>query len=79
MWFRNLQIYRVQLKINTAGSWANVVSYDVKHNDEVKAACEVLAKAQGRNVRFKILDAEGGTIELYGPTKPSGITCWHEP
>lgn len=70
---------RVQLKINTAGSWANVISYDVKHYDVVKAACEVLAKAQGRNVHFKIVDAEGGTIELYGPTKPSGIVCWHAP
>jgi len=70
---------RVQLKINTAGSWANVISYPVDRYVEVKEACEVLAEAQGRNVRFKIVDAEGGTIELYGPTKPSGIICWHEP
>lgn len=70
---------RVLLKINTAGSWANVVSYDVARYDEVKAACEVLASASGRSVRFKILDADGGVIEQYGPTKPNGQTCWHSP
>ncbi len=70
---------RVQIKVNTAGSWANVVSCSVAHYAEVKVALEVLAKAQGRNVRFKILDAEGGVIELYGPTKPRGCVCWHAP
>lgn len=70
---------RVLLKINTAGSWANVVSYNVAHYDEAKAACEVLAKAHGRSIRFKILDAAGGVIEQYGPTKPNGHICWHEP
>ena len=70
---------RVLLKVNTAGSWANVVSYAFARNDEVKAACEVLASASGRSIRFKFLDAEGGVIELYGPTKPSGRVCWHAP
>jgi hypothetical protein len=70
---------RVLLKVNTAGSWANVVSYDVARYDEVKAAAEVLAKANGRSIRFKILDADGGVIEQYGPTKPNGLICWHEP
>lgn len=70
---------RVLLKVNTAGSWANVVSYDVARYDEVKAAVEVLAKAHGRSIRFKILDAAGGVIECYGPTKPSGLCAWHAP
>lgn len=70
---------RVQLKINTAGSWANVGSYKVEYYCAVKAACEVLANALGSNVRFKIVDAEGGVIEQYGPIKLSGHICWHAP
>lgn len=77
--FREKDFSRVLLKINTAGSWANVVSFDVARLDEVKAACVVLANAQGRSVRFKILDAEGGVIEQYGPVKPHGHVSWHEP
>lgn len=68
---------KVLFKVNTSGSWANLVLVDYDRYEAVKAACEVIAGA-GR-VRFKVLDADGGIIEQYGPTKPSGISKWHKP
>lgn len=71
---------KVQFKVNCSGSWANLVLCDVGRYDEVKAACEVIAKsAAAGGVRFRACDAEGGVIEQYGPTRPNGINQWHEP
>lgn len=63
MWFRNLQIYRLPTP------WAMTAD----------ALREQLARCHGGSIRFKVVDADGGVIEQYGPTKPNGITCWHEP
>ncbi len=68
---------RVSFKINVSGSWASLVTCDSELIDEVKAACEAIAKA-GNGAKFKILDACGGEIESYGYNKRTGLTCWHQ-
>lgn len=68
---------RVQFKINTAGSWANLVTVRAGQYEQVKAALEALAKASIFRPRFKALDADGGVIETYGPVRPSGVYAWH--
>ena len=70
---------RVQVKIKVAGSWANLVYCSVDHYDEVKLTCEQLAKIHQGSINFKIVDADGGTIEQYTPKPPNGKREWHEP
>jgi hypothetical protein len=70
---------KVMFKVNTSGSWANIALVNYGQYDAVKAACEVIAKASTGRIRFKVLDAEGGVTEEYGPTPPNGISEWHEP
>lgn len=69
---------KVTFKVNAAGSWAKLVTVDISRIDEVKAACAVIGNGTG--VRFKYVDAEGGTIEQFGyvQTGTHGY-CWHEP
>lgn len=69
---------RVKFKINVSGSWASLVTCDTDRMDEVKAACETIAKA-GNGAKFKILDADGGEIESYDWDKRGGGVCWHAP
>jgi hypothetical protein len=66
---------RVTFKINTSGSWANLVTCDAVLIDEVKAACETIALA-GNGAKFKILDDAGGEIESYGCDSRKGHTGW---
>lgn len=69
---------RVAFKVNVSGSWANLVTCDTDRIDEVKAACETIAKA-GNGAKFKILDAAGGEIEYYGPNRRGGgLSKWQE-
>lgn len=70
---------RVMFKVNVSGSWANVCYCPAARYDEAKVACEELARCHGGSIRFKVVDADGGVIELYGPTKPSGVYGWHAP
>ncbi|MDO8934209.1 MAG: hypothetical protein Q7U97_17605 [Rhodocyclaceae bacterium] len=67
---------RVTFKVNSSGSWANLVTCDAGRYDEVKKACEVIAKAG--HVKFKALDADGGELEYYG-SDGRGSYGWHEP
>ena len=68
---------RVAFKVNASGSWANLVTVSTERYDEVKKACEVIAVAGGKRIRFKALDAEGGTLEEY--SYDGGAYRWHEP
>lgn len=68
---------RVTFKVNAAGSWATLVTCDADRIDEVKKACETIARA-GR-VKFKYVDAEGGVLEDYGYDRRNGTYRWHEP
>ena len=69
---------RVTFKVNVSGSWANLVTCDTDRIDDVKAACETIAKA-GNGAKFKILDAVGGEIEYYGYDRRNGCTHWAVP
>jgi len=69
----------VQFKVNVSGSWANLVYCHADQYDQVKEACTSLAKANRGSIRFKSVDAAGGTIEQYGPVPPNGQNVWHEP
>jgi hypothetical protein len=72
---RDPDFSKVTFKVNAAGSWANLVTCDAVRIDEVKKACEVIAK--GSRIKFKYVDADGGTCEVYGWN--GAATCWHEP
>ncbi len=71
---------RLYIKVNTAGSWANLVSCEPGRIEYVKSACESLAVAGGGHMKFKICDADGMLIEQYNhipePGRPFG---WHRP
>lgn len=70
---RDRDFTRVTFKVNTAGSWANLCTCDGDRIDEVKAACEIIAKA-GR-AKFKYVDADGGVIEEYN----GRVDVWRTP
>lgn len=70
---------RIQIKVNVSGSWANLINCNSQDEKAVKAACEALAKFHRGSIRFKVLDADGGVIEQYGPMPPNGFYRWHEP
>lgn len=46
----------LQLKVNSRGSWANVLSFQPDQLGAVKAACVTLASAAGGQASFKIVD-----------------------
>lgn len=68
---------RVTVKVNCSGSWANLAICSTDECDKVKAACEAIGSAVASPIKFKIVDADGGTIEEYSPVQ--GKRCWHEP
>lgn len=52
---------RYQIKVNTAGSWANLCSCPPEKLDAAKAACEQLAGVLDHGIAFKVVDAASGT------------------
>lgn len=75
---RDPDFSKVTFKVNASGSWANLVTCDVERIDEVKKACEVLAK--GSRIKFKYVDSDGGTIEIYDYVQNGRHGYyWHEP
>lgn len=63
---------RYQIKVNTAGSWANLVSCPRDRLDAVKAACEALAAVCNHGIAFKAVDAASGDIVARFNNKPHG-------
>ncbi len=56
----------IQIKVNSSGSWANLITCNSGQYRDVKAACEILAKASKGPVSFKAFDtASGELIEFY--------------
>lgn len=53
---------RYVIKVNTAGSWANLVSCPPDKLDAVKVACEGLAACLDHGIAFKVLDAATGAV-----------------
>ena len=48
---------RYQIKVNTAGSWANLCSCPPDKLDAVKESCAVLAAHLDHGIAFKVIDA----------------------
>lgn len=70
---------RCQLKVNAAGSWANVLTLTTEDYDRVKTACLTLAECAEGRVRFKLLDADGGILEVLDYDRDAHATHWHAP
>lgn len=71
-----------QLKVNAAGSWANVLNVTSQDYDRVKTACLMLAECAVGRLKFKLLDAEGGILEMLdvGPGDVDGYNlAWRQP
>lgn len=64
---------KFQLKVNAAGSWANVGSFDVGDEEGVKAACLTLAEKSKGRVKFKTMDAAGGNLEMLSYAIAGGL------
>lgn len=71
-----------QLKVNAAGSWANVANVTSNDYDRVKTACMILAECAIGRLKFKLLDADGGILEMLDVGR-GGIDgyelAWREP
>lgn len=50
------------LKANVRGSWSNVMSFHLKDESDVKAACVILVKAAHWRLSFKLEDSSGVQI-----------------
>lgn len=72
---------RYQIKVNTAGSWANLCSCPPDKLDAVKVACEQLAAILDHGIAFKVIDAASeATVAAFNtrprPGEPHG---WYVP
>lgn len=66
-----------ELKVNAAGSWAKVGSFNVADEVAVKMACLTLAENCRHRVKFKTMDADGGELEMLS-YKTNGGLCWRD-
>lgn len=66
---------KVTLKLNAAGSWANVGVFRADDYDRVKTACLILAECATGRLKFKLLDAAGGELEFLS-TGIMGVPQW---
>lgn len=55
-----MEIYR-HLRVNSRGSWTNVLSFPIERQKQIKDACETLVIASQGKVSFKIVDDKGVT------------------
>lgn len=63
----------LQIKVNTAGSWANLVSFAPTRLGEVKAACEQLAAHHLGPIAFKVIDGDTSqTLEQFNSIPRAG-------
>lgn len=70
---------RIQIKVNTAGSWANLIHCDATRFAAAKAACAGLAEAHLGLIRFKALDEAGDVIEQYDDYVRGSGPRWYKP
>ena len=70
---------RYQIKINTAGSWANLCSCPAEKLDGVKAACELLAAQLDHGIVFKVIDCktEATVAQFNSRPKAGQPHGWH--
>lgn len=71
----------LQIKVNVAGSWANLVTVAPKRLGEVKTACEQLAAAHLGPISFKVVDGDTGTTveKLSQPPRAGEPHGWYTP
>ena len=72
---------RYAVKVNAAGSWANLVSCPPDRLDAVMEACHQLASLLDHGIAFKVIDCQTErVIALYNnrprASEPHG---WHQP
>lgn len=72
---------RYEIKVNTRGSWANLVSCPPDKLDAVKDACAQLAFYLDHGIAFKVIDAASGTTVWSFNNRPSSGEPhgWHIP
>ena len=72
---------RYAVKVNAAGSWANLVSCPPERLEAVKAACEQLASACDHGLAFKVIDCKTEQVtEMYNSRPRAGEPYgWHIP
>lgn len=69
----------IQIKINVAGSWANLVRCAPVRLGEVKAACEALATAHLGPVSFKALDGDTVIEQFSSQPRQGEPHGWYSP
>lgn len=50
------------LKANSRGSWTNVLQFDEDNAFDIYHACEILLRASGATVSFKVTNDAGVTL-----------------
>lgn len=72
---------RYDIKVNTRGSWGNLVSCPPERLDAVKAACESLAFALDHGIAFKVIDCKTEQVVALFNNKPRAGQPhgWHVP
>ncbi len=72
---------RYEIKVNTRGSWANLVSCPPDKLDAVKDACAQLAFYLDHGIAFKVIDAASGNVVAHFNNKPRAGEPhgWYQP
>lgn len=72
---------RYQVKVNTAGSWANLLSCPPEKLDAVMDACHQLARLLDHGIAFKVLDCTTEKLVAAYNSRPRSNEPhgWHQP
>lgn len=72
---------RYQIKVNSSGSWANLVSCPPDKLDAVKEACHQLARLLDHGIAFKVLDCASEQVVAFYNSHPrhGEPHGWHVP
>lgn len=66
----------MKLQINDSGGWRNVMSFDAEKEDRVRFAAQALASLGERNVKLRILDADGNVTAHHQPGHGWETPAW---
>lgn len=71
----------LQVKVNTSGSWANLVTCSPLSLGKVKVACEQLASAQLGAIAFKVIDGDNAHVvaQYNSRPRPGEPHGWYAP
>lgn len=68
-----------QLKVNIAGSWANVVMFPPQRLVEVQLACEQLVCVHLGRIAFRIEQDGRDVVRYSNPPRPGEPFGWYDP